>query len=147
MCDDFVELLDARGVHTFPDMKQAAFEEEVIPGEGYEWEKLFFVPDTAQFVERERQVGGALMKECELRFQIASDKHTNVHTLDLISRFPWHVKFRDQNHRVKIIGGRNGRGAMVRPIERNNKRARADRNEYEVSIVYADRHPVVEYKF
>jgi hypothetical protein len=147
MCDDFVELLDARGVHAFPDIKKAAFEEEVVPAEGYLWEKLFYVPDTARFEEREVLQNGAIMKQCELRFLVASDKHTNVDILDLISRLPWHVKFRDQNHRLKIIGGRNGRGAFLRPVLRNNKQSRADRNEYEVVILYTDSHPVVEYKF
>lgn len=144
ICKEVIEVIGANSGIPFPDIVRNSYIEPLLLI-GIEFEDLFSVRNTVQFVENEIEENGATIYEGIITAIVANDSAERVHALQRLSRKQWIVKFTDQNGITKLMGG-NRSGASF-SFGRDWKQRINERKEIPIQFKIKSRFPVPEYPF
>ncbi len=141
ICQDFIEILPMRDVD--PIVHFASKVEGNVTSEE-DFEKFYFIEKTGNYQENPVIVNGAEMFESQITMLINGDTHDQLRELNRIRKKKWVIRFSDQNHNTKILGGYDGAYASMRIVKRDNKTIRPERNDIEVQWRCVHRSPVIQ---
>lgn len=142
ICLGVIEVLPAQSIILPPDIVRGTY---IAPLNviGNDFEDLFCVRETVQFVEEPIDQDGSELYKGMIRAIVAYDSPERIHRLKMLADRQWIVKFTDQNRQTKLMG-KHKAGASFR-FSRDSKANIRERSEIEIEFNIIGSNPVPGY--
>lgn len=147
LCLNYLYLLPARPEHQWGPIIEGTHKSVCIPNGDMDWEKFYFIRNSALVKEEKINVKGAELWKSEITLVINGDSAYIRSTTRKLRRKKWHVKYQDDDGVTKVMGGTNDDICSVDFPVINGGRERSDRREMEVVFTCISRLPISIYSF